>query len=80
MNMIYKCTQLFIDGTFKSCPRGYFQILNIAGYYPDIDGIVPIFMIPMTGKSQYIYNCVFRDIISILNDNAIEINKIPKIS
>ena len=31
LNMMTKCTQLHIDGTFKSCPRGYYKILNIAG-------------------------------------------------
>ena len=51
LNLLTKCTQIHIDGTFKSCPKGFYQILNIAGYYPDINGLVPIFMIPVTNKS-----------------------------
>ena len=77
MNLLSKCTQIHIDGTFKSCPRGYYQILNIAGYYPDINGIIPIFFIPITGKSQYIYDCIFKDIKKILEDNGINQNDIP---
>lgn len=46
INLISKCTQIFIDGTFKTCPKNFYQIINIGGYYPEIDGIVPIFMIP----------------------------------
>jgi hypothetical protein len=32
------------------------QILNIAGYYPDYNGLIPIFMIPVINKSQNIDN------------------------
>jgi hypothetical protein len=42
---------MFIDGIFKSCTKSFYQIINIAGYYPQIDGIIPIFMIPTTSKS-----------------------------
>ena len=51
INLLSKCTQVFVDGTFKSCPRGYYQILNVAAYYEEINGIIPIFMIPISGKS-----------------------------
>ena len=78
MNLLTKTNQILIDGTFKSCPRGYYQIINIAGYYPDIDSIIPIFMIPSTGKTFFLYNAIFEDVKKILNDNEIDIKKIPK--
>ena len=78
MNLLTKTNQILIDGTFKSCPRGYYQIINIAGYYPDIDSIIPIFMIPSTGKTFFLYNSIFEDVKKILIDNGIDINKIPK--
>lgn len=51
-----------IRWTFKSCPLSYDQILNISGFFPDINGLIPIFMIPLTGKSEFLYNTVFEDI------------------
>jgi hypothetical protein len=78
MNLLTKTNQLLIDGTFKFCPRGYYQIINIAGYYSEIDSIIPIFMIPSTGKSFFLYNSIFGDVKKILFDNEIDIKKIPK--
>ena len=78
MNLITKCSQIYIDGTFKSSPKLYFQILNIVGYYKEINGIVPIFMIIMAGKSEYLYDIIFKDIKNILIDNGINIKNIPK--
>lgn len=54
MNLIKKCAQIYIDGTFKTCPKKFYQIINIAGYYPELNCIIPIFMIPKTGKSYYL--------------------------
>ena len=54
LNLLPKCKQILIDGTFKSCPRGYYQIINIAGYYENINSIVPIFMIPTTNNILFI--------------------------
>ena len=62
LNLFNKCTQIFIDGTFKSCPKGYYQVLNIAGFYPDINSIIPIFMVPCTRKTEYLYNEIFSEI------------------
>ena len=50
-NLIIICSQIYIDGKFKSSPKLYFQILNIVDYYKEINGIVTIFIIIMTGKS-----------------------------
>ena len=78
INLIPKYKQLLINGKFKSCRWGYYQIINIAGYYEDIGTIVPIFMIPTTGKSFYLYNKIFEDIKEIIIDNGISLDKIPK--
>lgn len=68
MDMIKKCTQIFIDRTFKSSLRRFYQILNISGFLPDINGIIPLFMIPMSGKSENLYKNVFSDIKKILKN------------
>ena len=35
-------------------------------------------MIPVTGKSQYLYEKVLNDVLIILNENNIELKNIPK--
>ena len=76
INMLQKSTQILIDGTFKSCPKGYMQILNIAGYIPDIDSIIPIFMIPVTGKSENLYNRIFKEVKEIITDMGYKLENI----
>ena len=44
INLINKCKQLFYEGTFKTCPNSFYQNINIVGYLPDINGIIPILM------------------------------------
>ena len=68
LKIIQHCTQMYIDGTFKSCPKTFYPIINLAGYYHQIEGIIPIFMIPTTSKSGYIYDKIFKE---ILFDNKI---------
>jgi len=76
INMLNKCTQLYIDGTFKITPIGYYQVIIIGGFLPEIKGIIPIFFIPTTGKSQYLYEVIFRDVKTILEDNNIDYKNI----
>lgn len=78
LNMLTNSTQLFIDATFKVAPRGFYQVLNIAGYIPQMNGIIPLILIPMTSKSENIYNKVFTDIFEYISLYKIDINKIPK--
>lgn len=58
-------------------PINYYQILNISGFLPDINGLIPIFMVPMTGKSEYLYDSVFEDINKILVYNNFKIKDLP---
>ena len=78
INLITKCTQIFLDGTFKISPIGYFQILNISGYLKEINGLIPLFKIPTTGKTQYLYENILTNIKKILLDNNIKIENITK--
>ena len=78
MNLLTKTNQILIDNTFKSCPRGYYQIINIERYYLDIDSIIPVFMIPSTGKTFFLYNAILEEFKKILINNEIVIKKIPK--
>ena len=77
MNQIQYCTQLYIDETFKSCPNSFYQIINFARFLPKINSIIPIFMVPTTSKSEFIYDKIFKDVKDILLDNKINISSIP---
>ena len=75
--MVTKLEQIFIDGTFKISPVSYYQVINICCFLKEINGIIPLFMIPVTGKSQYLYEKVLNDVLTILNENNIELKNIP---
>ena len=77
MNLLQKCSQILIDGTFKSCPSGFYKVINIAGYYKDINSIIPIFMIPSTGKTFKLYNSILEDVKKILKENQINEANLP---
>lgn len=70
--------KIFINGTFKICLVGYYQVLYIGGLYSEINGIIPLFLIPTIGKSEYLDNLIFSDIKKILEDAGINIEDIPK--
>lgn len=76
MNILKKGTQVFIDGTFKIYPVGYYQVINWWFFARYINNIVPIFMLPTTGKNEFLYKNIFRDIKLILEDNGYDINDI----
>ena len=78
MNLWEQCTQTFIDGTFKSCPKEFYQVLNIAGFFPNLNSIVPLFMIPCTGKSELLYNEIFIELKRIYNLTGHKIENTPK--
>ena len=65
-----------IDGIFRACPKGYYQIVNISWYYPDINGIIPLFIPPIRGKSEFLYDSLFEDIIEIIESKGIKIKDI----
>ena len=44
----------------------------------DIDTIVPIFLIPTTGKTEYLYTLIFNGIKIILKDANVNIEEITK--
>ena len=50
LQSLKKCSQIHIDATYKSCPKTFYQLLNIAGYIPEIKSLIPLFMIPISSK------------------------------
>ena len=79
LNLLTKAEQIFIDSTFKSSPKNFYQILNIAGYYKELNSIIPLVFIPMSSKSEIIYNKIFTDLIDIMENFNIKRNNICKL-
>ena len=69
---------LFVDGTFKTSPRTFYQLLNIISYIPGKELIIPIFTTAITSKTEKIYRYTlieFQKIIDNLNIK-VDFNKI----
>ena len=77
MNLLQKCSQIFIRCNFQEFPLGFYQVINIAGYYKDINSIIPIFMNPSTGKTFKLYNSILEDVKKILKENQINEANLP---
>ena len=52
INVIKEVNILFVDGTFKTSPRTFYQLLNIIGYIPGKELIIPIFTAAITSKTE----------------------------
>lgn len=55
---------IYMDGTFKYCPRNYYQIYNIIGL--DNNNRIPIIYILMSSKSYELYIYLFNYIKSLI--------------
>ena len=49
-----------MDGTFKSCPRPYYQFVTIHGLF--LDRVIPFVMVLMSGKTEDMYCAVLRHV------------------
>ncbi|KAK7884709.1 hypothetical protein WMY93_027832 [Mugilogobius chulae] len=55
-----QCRQIFMDGTFKTCPAPFVQFVTIHGFY--MERALPFVMVLMTGKTEEMYKAVLRHI------------------
>ena len=49
-----------MDGTFKTCPRPFYQFVTIHGMY--LGRVVPFVMVLMSGKTEEMYRAVLRHV------------------
>ena len=68
------CNVIFMDGTFKSCPKGFYQIYNILGRDVTTGVIIPLFHILMSKKSYDSYYYIFSFIKSIFANYSLIID------
>ena len=72
LRKITDCEQIFMDGTFYSCPKNYYQLYNIIGKEKKTGIIIPISFILMSHKSYSLYYHVFNNIKTLILKNKIE--------
>ena len=68
------CDDFFIDGTFKSSPKGYYQLLNIFEYFRKRDFYLPIANIALSNKSYELYEKLFKEFFPFYEMYNIDIN------
>lgn len=51
---------LFLDGTFRTCPKHFYQVLNVATCYEG--EVILLFSVVMTTKSMGLYKAVLRQL------------------
>jgi hypothetical protein len=58
MNILtHDSTFLFFDATFHTCPKPFYQVLNIMASYKGV--VIPVFHVYMTSKSAPLYEQIF---------------------
>ena len=62
LKFLEKTNQIFIDCTFKSSPKNFYQIMNILVKPDNYNHIIPIIHVLMSNKSYYSYINIFSDI------------------
>ena len=73
LNKLGNSKQIFIDGTFKSCPANFYQILIIHAFDFETKIKLPVFFILMTSKTSEIYNLIFLNLKNILINKGFNI-------
>ena len=66
--------QVFLDGTYKYCPKNFYQLYNIIGKETDSDNKIPLLYVLMSHKSYTIYYHIFKYIVNTLNVLDINVN------
>ena len=66
--------QVFLDGTYKYCPKNFYQLYNIIGKESDSDNKIPLLYVLMSHKSYTIYYHIFKYIVNTLNVLDINVN------
>ena len=74
IKLIRECKYLFIDSTFRSSPKGYYQILNIIGNIKEKNLNIPILSVIMKTKKENSYYNIFETFKIMLNELKINVN------
>ena len=62
LNLLSECNIIFIDGTFRSAPKSFYQVLNLIGHLNAKNLLLPIASIIMKNKSEISYINTFENL------------------
>lgn len=74
LNLLSECNIIFIDGTFRSAPKSFYQVLNMIGHLNAKNLLLPIASIIMKNKSEISYINTFENLKFIFLENNIKID------
>ena len=74
LKMFGECDEYYADGTFKSAPKGWYQLFNIWGYKKSNNIYLPLANIIMSNKSYEIYDKVIKEFLSYFENYKIDID------
>ena len=55
-----ECDEIYVDGTFKCCPKPYYQLVTVHGRYHD--RVIPVAFCLLKGKDVALYRKMMREI------------------
>ena len=64
---------IYMDGTFRTCPKNYYQLFNIIAKDKQTGKNIPVIHIPMSHKSEFLYNKIFENLVNIGKDLNIDL-------
>lgn len=65
---------IFVDGTFRCCPKHFYQVLNLIGHLKDKNISIPIITILLNSKLEKSYINLFENFKLLLKENKIKID------
>ena len=74
LNLFKESDILFMDGTFRSCPKSYYQVFNIIGHLKLKNISIPIMSVIMKHKYEICYINLFENLKIMLYENHIDID------
>ena len=78
IKILRDATIIYMDGTFRTAPKGFYQMLNIIANDSNSHNNIPVAHIPITHKSQFLYEYVFNTLLNIASDNGLELSSDSK--
>ena len=70
LNFYNEIQELFIDGTFKICPKNYYQLVNIFGFNKNKNFYMPLNYILLTSKNEELYTEAFEHLIRLIQSHT----------
>ena len=76
LKKLEKADQIFMDATFKTCPKNFYQLFNIIISIEGEKFIFPVMHVLMTHKSEFSYRMIFYNLDMIIKSKKINFNLI----